>query len=86
MQILFVHQDFLGPYCNPAHHFAASPDWECYAIGEKENVKRQLYYIPQNGLKLLGYDAPKKVPANLHGAAKEFAEQLTRAQSISTVL
>lgn len=86
MQILFVHQNFPGQYRNLVQHFAAAPEWECYAIGERENVKRQLYYIPKSGLNLLGYDEPKKVPSGLHGAAKEFTEQLNRAQSIATVL
>lgn len=85
MQILFVHQNFPGQYRYLARHFADHPDWQCWAIGEKPNLHRQLGYMPKN-LKLLGYDTPAKPEAGTHGTAAEFAGQLNRAQALTTVL
>ena len=85
MQILFLHQNFPGQYRNLARHFANDPDWTCYAIGEKTNVQRQLYYIPKN-IQLLGYDTPQKTDAKTLGAAKEYADQLHRAQAAAGVM
>lgn len=85
MQILFIHQNFPGQYRYLARHFAKDPDWEVYAIGEKENVKRQMAYVPK-GIKLLGYDAPKAVEPNSNFPVKEFGNQYYRAQMLGALL
>jgi glycosyltransferase involved in cell wall biosynthesis len=85
MQILFVHQNFPGQYRYLARHFASSPGCEAYAIGERENVKRQLYYMPQ-GIKLMGYDKPREVDADSAYPVKEFANQHYRAQMLGGLL
>jgi len=85
MQILFAHQNFPGQYRYIARHFAAHPDWEAYAIGEKPNVTRQLAYIPQQGVQLLGYEMPEEFKAGGRGLASEFESQLARAQAVASL-
>ena len=85
MQILFVHQNFPGQYRYLSKYFTQHPDWDCYAIGERENVKKQLAYIPR-GIKLLGYDEPKKLEGNYPASAREFAGQMQRSLTIAPVL
>lgn len=85
MQILFIHQNFPGQYRNLARHFAENTDWECYAVGEKPNVKRQLYYISKK-TRLLGYDTPQEEKVKLPGMSREFANQHYRAAAIAGVL
>lgn len=85
MQILFIHQNFPGQYRYLARHFADQPEWDVYAIGEKENVKRQLAYVP-SGVKLLGYDAPKVVEPSSSFPVKEFGNQYLRAKALGALI
>jgi len=85
MQILFIHQNFPGQYRYLARHFAEDPDWDVYAIGEKENVKRQLAYVPK-GIKLMGYEAPRIVEPDSNFPTKEFGNQYLRAQTLGSLL
>jgi len=84
MQILFVHQNFPGQYRYISRYFASHPQWQAYAIGEKTNVTRQLAYIPQQGIHLMGYELPAKRSTHA-GLAGEFAAHLDRAQAVAAL-
>ncbi len=86
MQILFVHQNFPGQYRYLARHFAADPRWDAWAIGEKPNVLRQLPYVPQQGLRMLGYELPDKLGGKAFPPAREFESQLIRAQAVVSLV
>ncbi len=85
MQILFVHQNFPGQYRYLVKHFTQAPGWECYAIGERDNVKRQVNQIPP-ATRMLGYDTPAKVEGKVPVGASEFAANVRRAETIAAVL
>jgi glycosyltransferase involved in cell wall biosynthesis len=85
MQILFIHQNFPGQYRYLARHFTDHPDWDCYAIGQRDNVMAQGPMVPAK-IKMLGYDAPPAVVEGVPPHAKEFVAQVGRAQAISQVL
>jgi len=82
MRLLFIHQNFPGQYPHIAAHYAALPEHEVVAVGEKANLRRKPQ-IP--GVKLLGYDMPKTPGDHLQRAlarARRVAEgalQLRRA-------
>jgi glycosyltransferase involved in cell wall biosynthesis len=60
MRLLFVHQNFPGQYPHLVRHYAAQPEHEVVAVGEKANLLRRRPQMP--GVKLLGYVLPEDQP------------------------
>lgn len=85
MQILFIHQNFPGQYRYLARHFVEDPQWQCYAVGERKNVKAQFAMVPK-GISMLGYDMPEDTAKGLPVHSREFVGQLARGQAISQLL
>lgn len=84
-QILFVHQNFPGQYRYLAKYYSENDAWECYAVGEKACVKRQLHLIPKN-IKVLGYDLPEIENEGTLGRAENFSKHVFRANALEKVL
>ncbi len=84
-QILFIHQNFPGQYRYLAKHYSENPSWECFAVGEKPCVKRQLHLIPKN-IKLLGYDMPEIENESTLGRTKGFSTHVYRSNALEKVL
>ncbi|ODS22987.1 hypothetical protein AB835_11290 [Candidatus Endobugula sertula] len=85
MQILFVHQNFPGQYRYLVQYYSQQPEWDVYAIGEKDCVKRQLHLIPK-GITVLGYDMPKVAKGNIPHNIKYTVDHTVRADALAAVL
>ena len=77
MRLLFVHQNMPGQYRHLLKHFSSIPGCEIACIGESKNIMR---WAGVKGVRIHGYDEPRKPSNAIHPYLRGFEENVRRGQ------
>ncbi len=85
MRLLFIHQNLPGQFRHLLAHFASNPQHQVVGLGEQLRLKANADRIPK-GVKLLGYETPRKPAAESHYYLQSTEAAVLRGQSVVRAL